>query len=436
MANTTLAVPAAPTTNSPKPTGSARPPTPVNPPVAAQKGPTAPASSAAPTTKAAPAAPVTPATAEPPATPALSMKEQLKALYHPEAKPADAAPVEPKVAEPATKEPVAAEPVKVAEPVAKADPFADITAPENLSENGKKGWDALKTKARTEIDAAHAALETAKAELATFRNATPAEQADVAALQARAKAAEDRLAVLDLQSHPDFTRQYVEPQTKAIAEAKQLLGDSGKTDVDMGRLLALPRADFAKEVSELAAKMPAFDQQTFVQSMRDAYRLGGEAKVALAKAGELKTGIEQKTAAEQKQAFEATWGKFGGAEHFLKAVEIPDKASAEDKAELSAYNQAVATVRGNAERNAFGRVDAGTAAQIASKAAILDFVVGTAIPRMNKEHSRIVAEHGVMLAELQAIKGAKNPGSFTAPSTTEAAPKTAKDYLNLAFGKK
>ena len=248
----------------------------------------------------------------------------------------------------------------------------------------------------------------------------------------------DRLAVLDIQSHPDFINQYKEPKLKALNEAKEILSYNGNDSADLAQLMAKPLKDFNKTVAEMTREMNGMDATTVQASLRQAYKLAQEEKNALGNASGLREQLESKSALESKKAFEETWGNFGGAENFLSTVEIPEDAAPEEKSELSAYNQAIQQVRQNAEKYAFGRIDSRTAAQVASKAAILDTMVNVVVPRMNKEYSQILSERNALAAELKAIRGAKNPGNFsTTPSANTNDPKVeyqkAREGLKAAF---
>ncbi len=425
MSTTTLPVPAAPTTASPLPSGSARPPTPVNP--TSQKPPTPPATSLPPTAKT-PAAPAAPAPKGPdlaniqPNPNPPTIKQMAKELFKekdPEAAKAPE-PVKPAEAKPA-------EPVKPVAPTADADRYADIAPPEGLSEKGQQGWKALKTKANDDVRAAQAALQTAQSELETLRKATPADLADVNKLKADHQAALDRLAVLDLQSHPDFTRQYAEPKKAALAEATAVLAYQDKPiTTDLAALLSKPMKDFAAEVATMTKDMNAMDATTVQTALRNAYKIEGAEKAALTQASQLKSSIEAKTAQQQKQAFEETWGNLGEAGGFLKPALIPDGVTPEAKAELEAYNASIPSVRTTAEQYAFGRVDPKAATLIASKAAVFDFVSKTVVPRMEKEFAQVVSDNQRLAAELTAIKAAKGSGGFETTPGADTPPSGGK----------
>jgi len=429
--------PAAPTT---------RTPTPVNP--TAQ---TRPVSAPAPTTARPASSAATPDFSKVRSAPQQinsSLKDGLKALYGQGVTPPAA------VAAPAavTPPPVAAEPVVKVEapvppveaPVAQVTPpvatepvdrFADIAEPEGISESGKKGWKALKTKAETEITTAQKKLADAEAQLATLRKATPADIADVEKLKGEHQKALDRLAVLDLQNHPDFTRQYTEPKAKALVEAGEVLAYNNKGAVDPA-LLGKSQKDFNAAVAEMTKDMNSMDASTVQVAMRNAYKLAGDERTALAKAGELRSGIEAKDAQQRTQAFEKVYGNLGF-ENLISAKEAPADATAEQKAQVAEYNAALSQTRSMAEKNAFGRLSPEDAATVATKAAYLDVMVKHVVPVLEKGYSAVVAERNALAKELQAIRGLKQPGNFNAP--TEVAPPGKPDMkalLQKAFPKR
>ena len=318
------------------------------------------------------------------------------------------------------------------------DPLAHIEAPKEMSEKASEHWNRLKKEAQTKIADAEKRYKEAQSQIETYKKATPAETAEVEKLKSDYKAAMDRLAVLDIQSHPDFINQYKEPKLKALNEAKEILSYNGNDSADLAQLMAKPLKDFNKTVAEMTREMNGMDATTVQASLRQAYKLAQEEKNALGNASGLREQLESKSALESKKAFEETWGNFGGAENFLSTVEIPEDAAPEEKTELSEYNQAIQQVRQNAEKYAFGRIDSRTAAQVASKAAILDTMVNVVVPRMNKEYSQILSERNALAAELKAIRGAKNPGNFsTTPSANTNDPKVeyqkAREGLKAAF---
>lgn len=420
--STTIQAPTAPPTTVIRPTPPPERAAPPPGPGTAQKGPVPPAGAQPPKPKGAD-----------PAKVEGDLRQKAKDLWKspaaaPAPDPAAAPAPDPKAAAPApTPDPkAAAAPPAAPAPDAGEDLFAHVKPPEGMSDAAMSGWKALKAETSKKVKETQAEAAALKAKLETLEKAAPAGTAEIDGLKAEHAAMKDRMAVLDLENHPDFARQYALPKQKALEEAKTVLLDNGIAEIpDFGLLLGKPRAEFAKVVSELAAKLPAFDQSAFATAMREAFRLTGESKQALSKASELRAGMEAQAAAQQKAAFGEVWGKLGDADTFLKPVDIPDTASSEEKAELGSYNKAVAEVRSKAEANAFGRLDAKGAAALASKSAVLDFMVGVAVPRMNKEYASVLADRNRLAAELKAIHDAKNPGSFSGAAPAAAAPGAA-----------
>jgi hypothetical protein len=358
----------------------------------------------------APAAPAAPAATTQPAKPDAA------------AAPAEATPpaADPKRTSVFDKTPKAPEPAKE-----QPDPFANIKPPEGMSEASQQGWKALKEEAANKIREAQRKADEAHARLETFQKAAPAESAELQRLKDEVKAAHDRLAVLDVQSHPDFAKQYSEPKLRALSEAKEILDFNGKT-ADLNVLLQKPMKDFNAAVAEMTSQMNGMDANVVQSALRNAYKIAADEKNALANAGNLRESLQSKVAAEQKKAFETTWGKFDGAEGFLQTLDASPDMSPEEQAEIKSYNEAVAATRQTAEQYAFGRLDPQNAAKIAGKAAILDTLTKVVVPRMEREYQQLVKDRNALAAELKAIREAKNPGNFsTTPGTQAPDPKSA-----------
>jgi len=314
----------------------------------------------------------------------------------------------------AAKETVSAakpEATPAATPAAEADIFAHVAEPEMKTEASKAGWKALKTEATAKVKEAEKKYSEAMAQLETYKKATPADSAEAARLKAELQAAEDRLAILDVQSTQQFTKQYVEPKKKALAEASTLLSDNAIEGApNLADLMSKPRAEFSKIVSELAAKMPAFDQGSFVASMREAYRLTGEQQGALSKAGELKQQMAQKAAAEARNAFEEGKTEFNTR---IPALPIPEGADEERVTQITEFNKAREAALAEAERYAFGKMTEREVAGIATRAASLNLIAHHVLPAVQKENAELRSLNKQMADELSAIKAAKNPGKFT-----------------------
>lgn len=306
--------------------------------------------------------------------------------------------------------------------VADTDPFAHISPEKDMSEKSLTGWKALKTEATTKLRAVEQKLAQAESQIETFRKATPAEAAEVERLKKEHQIALDRLAILDVQNHPDFTRQYVEPKKKALAEAAEVLGYTGKDGVDFASLLAKNPKDFSAAVSEITKDMNQMDATTVQTSLRSAYKLSSEEKSALSKSSELQQQIQQREAQRAKAAFEETWNGLALKDGLMPQIEIPADADENEKVEIQRMNTAFAGARAKAEAYAFGKLDERGVANIAQKAALLDVHINTVIPRMNTEYQKVRAERDLLLKEMKAIRASKNPGSFTGDSGKSTAP--------------
>lgn len=388
--------------------------------------PAAPAAATPPPAKPTPAAPPTTPPAQTGQTqPPPTMEQKFagdaekhfadKSAASPAAKPAEA---------PAPKADDPAAPAATA-PAADADPFAHIQEPEFKNKTRADEWKAFKSEASQKVRDAEKKYAEATAQLESYKKATPAQTEDAERLKSELKQARDALAVYDLKHDPEFTRQFAEPKKKALDEAKMLLSSNEVADApDMAALLSKPHKEFSKAVSELAAKLPAYDQGSLVASMREAYRLHGEESGALTKASELKAAIESKRAMVARQGFDEAKSEFTSR---IPAMTIPEGASAEKIAEVNSYNEAREAAMAEAERFAFGKMNERDAAGIATRAASLNLVAHHVLPAVKRERDAAVALNAQLLAELTAIKANKRSPGFN----EGASPSKGPDYSKL-----
>lgn len=391
---------------------------------------------AKPAVQAAPAKPAAPAAAASAAQPAKQSTEAVRdqsrmdrirtAVESSKKKQMDAAaPAEPAAqAEPAEPLPATAEPPTVLKTdvkpvdtpaVASADdPIDKWNLPANASAEAVKNFADIRTEAKARKVREAAALQKVtelENQLTTYRNASPADTAATEALQARLKSAEDRLAVVDLRSHPDFIKQYVAPKTKALAEAKEVLDYSDVKSGDLAQLLTKPTKEFNAVVAKLTEGMNTMDATTVQTALRNAHKLqAGEADV-LSRSGELHTQLQQKSAQTAKAAFEAVSKDLGPTGDFLQPLEIPEGLAPADKASAEAYNASLSGVQANAEKLAFGRVDERGVATMSYKAATLDHMISHTIPRIQAEYSKLV---GIMRQQNEVIKQLRGTGQGAA----------------------
>src|SRR4029077_18319455 len=108
---------------------------------------------------------------------------------------------------------------------------------------------------------------------------------EIEGLKAREKAASDRLLVMDLENHPNFKAQYIEPKNAEVARANELLAAHGVKG-DITTLLSKPRSELGKAVAEMVKDLPDFDRVEVAESVRKAYGLEQQSKLALTQSKE------------------------------------------------------------------------------------------------------------------------------------------------------
>lgn len=283
-----------------------------------------------------------------------------------------------------------------------ADEFDRFQLPATASEEHQSQFTELKRVSRDQ----RAKLKELEARV----NAPTTPTAEVERLRAEHKSATDRLAQLDLQSHPDFQRQFVHPKTKAIAEVSEILAYSGKEGFDVNGLLGKDRKNFSASVAELTKDLNPMDATTVQTALRDAYRIAGEEKAALANSSTLRDQIRQQTEAQARQAFAEVSDNLGAVGDFLVAVETSEGATAEEKAADALYNQNIAGLRQRVEKTVFGPTDEKKMSLLAWKAGVLDHLTEQGVPRMERAYQTLVQEHAAMAKELAALKGTRGSG--------------------------
>jgi hypothetical protein len=297
---------------------------------------------------------------------------------------------------------------------ASAKPAAEIAGDEDkiaLDAKAAEGTRTQFTQLKTITKGLRTELAARDAEIATLKKnaGTPVSTPELDRLRAEHKSMSERLSVVDLQSHPDFVRQFGEPKNAIIANINTVLADNKVDGADVASLVGKSRADFMKGASEIAAKLPEFEQHAFMTDMRQLFKLEGDAKAALTKAKEIGATLYQRSEATAKAAFEGVWNSLEFGEG-LAALEVPADASDEDKAAIGEYNKAVAGVRASAEGIAFGRGDEKAMALTATKAATFDFMLSHGIPRMEAEHKQALGLIAELKGEIEALKGARKSG--------------------------
>ncbi len=354
-----------------------------------------------------------------PPTPAAPVATDPKAAATP--------PVEPPKPEPKSLLPRKTATPKVETPApAGDDPFEKFALPDTAPEEQKGQFTELKRIAREQ--------KQRLKELEGKVNAPVVPTAELEKLRAEHKAAMDRIAVLDLQSHPDFKRQFQEPKTKALAEVNEILTYSGKEGVDLAGLLGKDRKAFSAAVTEMTKDLNPMDATTVQTALRDAYRLTGEEKAALANSGELRTKMQQQAESQTRQVFDEVSANLGPIGEFLVTLDVPDGATAEEKQEIADYNQSVTGIKSHVEKTVFGPTNEKSMAVLGWKAGTLDFLLNKGIPRMEKTYASVLSENEALRRELAAVKGVKGGGPISGdPGKGGGAKKTNDQLVAEAF---
>ena len=273
-----------------------------------------------------------------------------------------------------------------------------------------EGWEKLKTVARTEATT-RARLEKeladAKAKLTSPVVAGMTAEA-IADLQAREKAASDRLMVLDLQSHPTFKANFIEPMQAEITKANEILA-AANIKVDVAALIAKPRAELGKAVAEAIKDLPEFDRVEVAEAIRKAHTLDQSARSALAQSKDLGKALQVQSVERQRKAFASRWAPVSAAiGEFAQPVETPATATPEQRAADEAYNAELSALRTKAEAIALSPISDEAVAESAIKAAAYDLHVGQVLPRVLSEYQQVVDLNRQLVAEVNALRS-RNP---------------------------
>lgn len=229
-----------------------------------------------------------------------------------------------------------------------------------------------------------------------------------------------RLLILDIESNPDFRREFIAPRSAAEQEARNILEANGVTGVDIAAMLAKDPVAFRRDLSETAAKLKTgLDQADFAQAMRTAHTLRQRQGEAMSKSDELRTALNQRTVLQHRQAFEMTYAETLGA---MPQTELtaPVGATPEVIQQVTGFNTALRGIRAEAERIALGTSDPKQIASASLKAAAYEFQVRHALPIMSKAIAYRDATIADLQGQLAALK-ARNPnnrGPASAPAAT------------------
>lgn len=367
-------------------------------------------------------------------------KEMTAAAFNEPAPMEPAKPAMPAKAAPVVKTEAKAETAKV-ESVVKTDAKTDAPAewpgekmelPANASKEQVQNFASMKAKFKEDWIKENRARADAEKKLSIYSTAAPADAEAIAAKEARLKAAEDRLAILDVQSSPEFVRQFVQPKEKALATVAEVMGyqTTPKETGDLAALLGKPMKDFNAAVSEFTKDMNSADAATVAQSLREARTLHAQEQGVLAQSKDFKAKLQAKTAQQQKQAFEEVATTFTTA---LKRIEVTDIMDAEVKQAAVAYNQRLDGLRAAAEKRAFGPITERDVAAMAFDSEQMALMRDHVIPGLEKRfeaQNKVIAD---LTAQLGAVKGVRSSGPPVGDTSQTPAKQTREQMVAAAF---
>lgn len=273
-----------------------------------------------------------------------------------------------------------------------------------------KAVKASRKEIREKLAGAERELVTTRAEVERLKTSGgPAvETPETVKMKTEHAAMAKRLMILDLESTPDFQREFAVPISGAEQEARNILEANGVTGVDIAALLSKEGVEFRKELSAVVTKLPnALDQGDFAAAIRTAQGLKQRANFAKSKAGEINQHLREQMVNGHKAAFEEAFIETMGA---VKIAEItpPAGSAPEVVQEFENFNQSVRGLRGNAERIVLGASKPKDIAMAGIKAARFDFVAKHVVPSLQKAVAFRDARITELESELAGIR-ARNP---------------------------
>lgn len=302
-----------------------------------------------------------------------------------------------------TKSTEAAKPAESAPSQVTPPDFDKLVGPDEKSKH-RADWDKMKA-ATSEHYKARTAAEQKLADLEKKLQARGPEQADEATkariqqLESQIKSYDEKLKVYDLQSHPDFVKQYVEPKNNAVKSIKDALELEGVKSADVDQILTLEGKAFVDAVSKLLPELSEFNRQSVAQAFREAKNLSNAAKQALGNVDQLRQQYQQNFAARSRAAFDNVGKQF---QDTLVAAEVPENATEEQKQEIATYNAELAALNKRAEALAFGETNEESVSAMAHKAVRLDFMANHALPRMFAAFNGAIASRDAQIEQMSA----------------------------------
>lgn len=305
----------------------------------------------------------------------------------------------------------------------KAEPTKETVQPvefdDGVKENDWKSAKAVRAELKRQVEEKAQALAKYEADLAQYRQLLP-NPADAERVLKEHKEFSEHVALHNFKDHPDYKRQFVEPKNKILAEANAILGMNEVQGVDLAAILAKPRNEQAKALSEIESKMNSYDAAELRLHFRELRKLQDSEAEAIKNKDTIAQQFQQQAEARQRQAFEEVV-KTENVGNLYRPWEIPDDAEPQEREAMEAFNRALPEVRKTAEKYAFSVADEKTAASVAAKAANYDFLQRHALPLMAADYKRLKEVNAMMAKQLEEL-GAHRPGADFSGGSTKSTP--------------
>lgn len=274
--------------------------------------------------------------------------------------------------------------------------------PENLSEDQKKNWRTLRDQNKK--------LSRELADLRKNRG-QQSDPEEVRQLKEQNQQLSDRLRIVDLQSHPEFQKEFEQPRQDLRQQIGEILKEQG-VEANIDDIVNKEGIEFAKALSEVSEEMPGYFQRRFEASMEKLQDLEGRRKSALEKSGEVMQGLAQKSQQEQQQILDKAWQQVSGDNGaILQKMEITDDMTDEERQAAESFNEDLGKIRDESARLAMEPAGAEEVATSAMKARMFDFQSKHVMPQLEREYKQAVKTIRQLSSALKKARGhSRSPG--------------------------
>ena len=303
-------------------------------------------------------------------------------------------------------------------PAPPKDELADLKGPDEKSKV-KPEWEKLKGLAqsyRKQSDEMKAALEELK------KNSAPATELETLKTSLKNKEVEltavsDKLKVFDLQNHPEFQNKYTAPMKQAVDTLQSIFTEAGVEDVSAETFLHTPKKEAKEIIKKVMDSLDPISQNIVTQVYTEYKRLVFESSKELTTAKATLENYKATSQQQQQQVFAEVLSKTPVG---IKAIELNEEMSPEQKADATAFNTALGEIVKKAEHIALRTTSMQEAAQASLQAAQFQFISKELLPRMQKAFAAELAARDAKIAKYEKAEKARR-GAI--PSSVTSAPR-------------